>query len=47
MNLLPYFQIILDFLMDDYLSGLWLAGIGFSCIFCVLRLVTRKKAFHV
>lgn len=43
MPLLPYMQLFLDFVMHEYLNGLWIAGIGFSVIFLVLRVLRVKR----
>lgn len=47
MNLLPYFELFLGFLLDNFWDGLWIAGIGFTAIFGLMKLVTRKRMFHV
>lgn len=47
MNLLPYFDLFLSFLLAEYLEGLWIAGIGFTAIFWLLKLLTKKRYFHV
>ncbi len=47
MNLLPYFQLFLDFLLDEFWNGLWIAGIGFAGIFWLMKLTTRKRWFRV
>lgn len=43
MNFLAYFNVFLGFLMDDYLNGFWIAGIGFCAIFLVINIAKGRR----
>lgn len=43
MNLLPYMELFLQFVMHEYLDGLWIAGIGFTAILLVLKMLRVKR----
>lgn len=43
MDLLPYMRLFLQFLTDEYLNGLWIAGIGMACFISLFALLKRKR----
>lgn len=47
MNLLLYFEFFLNFLMHDYLDGLYVALIGFAVLGVVFSLTGKRRYIHV
>ena len=47
MSLLPYFQMFLNFILDDFFIGLWIAGICFAALVLLFRILFKKRWFRV